>query len=301
MSKSYGNTILLTDSFRAVSTKLKDMDKGGQRPQLDDPGDPDKCPVADLHKVFSDSRTLQEISNGCRNASIPCMECKQLAADAIWRELKPIQTRRSGFELNPYRVDEILAEGAERARRAAEETMADVRRAMGVSGQQRFELTVFEQLKQDIPNSTIHNLSKYKEWWNLDRAERGDKLREYLKTHMIPQDIQLRRIGDLVFVTPRNKRVFVPTSRQRPGGDYCFDIVNKSYEVLLLLAWEESFVLRAFVIPQKEFREPWTRIKKTEKKFQIFLRKSNADYSLEFPESTPINVTRYEGDFTALR
>ncbi len=303
MSKSYGNTILLTDSFRTVSSKLKEMDKGGQRPQLNDPGDPDKCPVADLHRVFSESNTLQEISQGCRNASISCLECKQLAANAIWRELQPIQTRRSEFELNPHRVDGILAEGAERARRAAEATMTEVRKAMGLrGGQQRFDLTVFEQMKQDSPNSLVHDLSNHKDWWNLERAERGDRLREYLRTRMVPEDIQLRRIGDLVFVTPRNKRVFVPTSRQRPDGDYRFDIVNKSYEVLLLLAWErETFVLRAFVIPQKEFREPWARIKKAEKTFQVFLRKSNAGYSLELPESSPINVTSYEGDFTALR
>jgi tryptophanyl-tRNA synthetase len=305
MSKSYGNTILLTDSFNTVSMKLREMDKGGQRTQLADPGDPDKCPVADLHMVFSNSQTLQRILDGCRNASIPCIECKQLAANSIWqRELQEIQTRRSQFELKPHLVDEILANGAEKARTAAEATMADVRKAMGLcGGQQHFDLTRFEQFKQDIPNSVIYDLSSHREWWDLEKkSERGDRLREYMKAHMLPQDIQLRRLSDRVFVTPRNKRVLVPTSRQHLDRAYRFDIPNKSYEVLLLLAWEmESYVLRPFVVPQKEFRTLWTRIDRSLKEFQAFLRKSDTGYSLEFPHSPPIDVTRYEGDFTALR
>ena len=93
-----------------------------------DPGDPDKCPVGDLHKVFSTPETLAKVYEGCRSAGIGCIECKGWAADALVQILKPIQERRASFK--PSEVKDILKDGTDRARVRAEETMVQVRASM---------------------------------------------------------------------------------------------------------------------------------------------------------------------------
>jgi tryptophanyl-tRNA synthetase len=124
MSKSYGNTILLTDPEPVVREKLRPMVTDPARVRRRDPGDPDKCPVGDLHKVFSTEETLVKVYEGCRTAGIGCLECKGWAADSIVRELTPIQERRAQFTED--RARELLHAGAERARRRAAQTMAEV-------------------------------------------------------------------------------------------------------------------------------------------------------------------------------
>jgi tryptophanyl-tRNA synthetase len=128
MSKSYGNTILLTDAEPVVRAKLKTMVTDPARVRRTDPGDPDKCPVGDLHKVFSSGETLAKVYEGCRTAGIGCIECKSWAADALVQILTPIQERRARF--THAQAEEILADGSRRARARAEQTMAEVRAAM---------------------------------------------------------------------------------------------------------------------------------------------------------------------------
>jgi tryptophanyl-tRNA synthetase len=128
MSKSYGNTILLTDPEPVVSQKLKTMVTDPARIRRTDKGDPDKCPVGDLHKVFSTPETLAKVYDGCRSAGIGCIECKSWAASALVQVLEPIQIRRAGF--SEAQVMEILEDGSSRARRRAEQTMVEVRAAM---------------------------------------------------------------------------------------------------------------------------------------------------------------------------
>jgi tryptophanyl-tRNA synthetase len=130
MSKSYGNTILLTDPEAVVRQKLKTMVTDPARVRRSDPGDPDVCPVADLHKVFSTSSTLAKVYEGCRSAAIGCIECKGWVADAIVAELQPIQERRRQYEEKPRLVHDILHSGSALARARAEETMEQVRDAM---------------------------------------------------------------------------------------------------------------------------------------------------------------------------
>ena len=130
MSKSYGNTILLTDPEPVVRQKLKTMVTDPARVRRSDPGDPDVCPVGDLHKVFSGPETLLKVYEGCRSAGIGCIECKGWAADAIVAELEPIQQRRRQYEEQPRLVHDILHSGSELARVRAEETMKQVREAM---------------------------------------------------------------------------------------------------------------------------------------------------------------------------
>ena len=133
MSKSYGNTIMLTDPEPVVRQKLKTMVTDPARVRRTDPGNPDVCPVGDLHKIFSDAATMAKVNEGCRSAGIGCIECKGWAADALVQLLNPMQERRRKFEENPRLSWDILESGTERARKTAGETMEDVRAAMGMS------------------------------------------------------------------------------------------------------------------------------------------------------------------------
>jgi tryptophanyl-tRNA synthetase len=131
MSKSYGNTIQLTDPEPEVRKKLKTMVTDPARIRRTDAGDPDKCPVGDLHKIFSSPETLTKVYDGCRSAGIGCIECKGWAADGLVQVLNPIQERRSSF--TEAQVAEILADGNRRAAARAEVTMEQVRAAMQMS------------------------------------------------------------------------------------------------------------------------------------------------------------------------
>lgn len=128
MSKSYGNTVMLTDPEPEIRQKLKTMVTDPARIRRKDPGDPDKCPVGDLHKVFSTPETLAKVYEGCRTAGIGCIECKGWAADALVQILNPIQERRAKYTSGE--VEDILKDGADRARNRAEQTMTEVRTAM---------------------------------------------------------------------------------------------------------------------------------------------------------------------------
>ena len=131
MSKSYGNTIQLTDPEDVVRQKLKTMVTDPARVRRTDAGDPDKCPVGDLHKVFSSPETMAKVYDGCRSAGIGCIECKGWVADNLVQVLQPIQERRAGF--SEAQVKEILKDGSNHARARAEETMRQVRSAMQMS------------------------------------------------------------------------------------------------------------------------------------------------------------------------
>jgi tryptophanyl-tRNA synthetase len=133
MSKSYGNTIELTDPEPVVRQKLKTMVTDPARIRRTDPGDPDKCPVGDLHKVFSTPETLVQVYEGCRTAGIGCIQCKGWAADALVQILEPIQARRASY--SEKQVEEILKDGSNRAGARAKETMQQVRSAMKLTNE----------------------------------------------------------------------------------------------------------------------------------------------------------------------
>ncbi|MCU1223808.1 MAG: tryptophanyl-tRNA synthetase [Edaphobacter sp.] len=132
MSKSYKNTILMSDPETEVRAKLKTMVTDPARIRRDDPGNPDVCPVFDLHRVFSTQEMQQTVREGCTTAGIGCIECKGWVADGIVKELAPIQERRRYYEANPIEVDDILEAGNARARVRANQTMCEVRAAVGL-------------------------------------------------------------------------------------------------------------------------------------------------------------------------
>jgi tryptophanyl-tRNA synthetase len=130
MSKSYGNTIGLREDPDSVARKLKAMQTDPARARRTDPGDPEKCPVFDLHRIYSDEATRSWASSGCRSAGIGCLECKKPLIDKVVAEVSGMRERAREYQDNPELVKNLLAEGAEKARESARETLDDVRRAM---------------------------------------------------------------------------------------------------------------------------------------------------------------------------
>lgn len=133
MSKSYGNALLLTDPEPVIRQKLKTMVTDPARMRRTDPGNPDVCPVGDLHKIFSDKETIAKVDAGCRSAGIGCIECKSWAANFVVSTLAPVQERRRKYEADPKLAWDILEAGSVKAKEAASATMTEVRAAMNLS------------------------------------------------------------------------------------------------------------------------------------------------------------------------
>jgi tryptophanyl-tRNA synthetase len=133
MSKSYNNAIAIREDRATIEQKVKRMPTDPARVKRTDAGDPDKCPVWQFHKVYSDASTQQWVTQGCKSASIGCLECKQPIIDAILQEQQPMLERAEAYVTNPRIVRDIVDAGTEKARMTARETMRDVREAMGLN------------------------------------------------------------------------------------------------------------------------------------------------------------------------
>ena len=133
MSKSYGNAIAMREEPAQVQEKVRRMPTDPQRVRRTDAGEPQRCPVWSFHQVYSDEPTRQWVQAGCRSAGIGCLECKQPVIDAILREQQPWRDRAQPYLSNRKRVYEIVQAGTERARTVAQDTMQDVRQAMGLA------------------------------------------------------------------------------------------------------------------------------------------------------------------------
>ena len=132
MSKSYGNTISLREDPKVVEKKIRTMPTDPARVRRTDPGDPEKCPVWQFHLVYSDEATCEWVQKGCRSAGIGCLECKQPVIDAVLKEQEPMRERAQPYLDDPALLRNILADGCEKARKLAQETMREVREAMGL-------------------------------------------------------------------------------------------------------------------------------------------------------------------------
>ncbi len=131
MSKSYGNTIALRDEPARVEKALRSMPTDPARVRRDDPGDPEKCPVWDLHKVYTDSKTHEWVQQECPRAGIGCIDCKQPLIDKVLAEQAVIRERAEPYENNPALLKSVMAAGNAKAQQAANETLASVREAVG--------------------------------------------------------------------------------------------------------------------------------------------------------------------------
>ncbi|MFH1262387.1 MAG: tryptophan--tRNA ligase [Pseudomonadota bacterium] len=133
MSKSYGNAILLSDTEEELRTKIRGMVTDPKRARRQDPGDPDTCNFYPLHQIFSPPETIQQVRQGCTTAGIGCVDCKNMLLDPMSKfakELTEIRKNREAWLKNPKKIDEILADGAARARKVARQTMGEIRKAV---------------------------------------------------------------------------------------------------------------------------------------------------------------------------
>ena len=132
MSKSYNNTIELTEAPESVIAKIKKMPTDPARVKRSDPGDPDKCPVWSLHKIYSSDEVKKWADKGCRTAGIGCLDCKAPLIDSIIAEQKPIIERYNDLQSNPGYVETVIQEATARSREVARETLDEVSTALGI-------------------------------------------------------------------------------------------------------------------------------------------------------------------------
>lgn len=132
MSKSYNNAIYLSDDRETVQNKVSKMVTDPQRAKKSDPGNPDVCNVFEFHRQYSDTEVVTQVNTECRAADIGCVECKKMMAKALNVALDPIREKRNYYESNPALVDEVIQKGDAKARKVAQDTMTEVRAAIGI-------------------------------------------------------------------------------------------------------------------------------------------------------------------------
>ena len=132
MSKSYNNAVFLSDSPQEIDQKLSRMMTDPARVRRSDPGEPEKCPAFQLHKIYCTEDEIDYVSRGCRTAGIGCLECKKVMIRHVVDDLAPVRERRAQYEAKPHQVDDVLAAGNQTARRKASETMTEVREALAL-------------------------------------------------------------------------------------------------------------------------------------------------------------------------
>lgn len=133
MSKSYGNSITLREDKESLTKKIRTMPTDPARVRRTDPGNPEKCPVWQFHLVYSDETTKEWVVKGCTSAGIGCLECKQPVIDSVLKEQEPMRERAQKYVDDPALVRAIVADGRDKARALAQETMREVRDAMGLN------------------------------------------------------------------------------------------------------------------------------------------------------------------------
>jgi tryptophanyl-tRNA synthetase len=132
MSKSYGNAVFLSDTPQEIDQKLSRMMTDPARVRRSDPGEPEKCPAFQLHKIYCTPEEIEQVSVGCRTAGIGCLECKKVMIKHVIDDLAPFRERRAHYEKKPAEVEKILAEGTDVAQQAAAATMTEVRGTLGL-------------------------------------------------------------------------------------------------------------------------------------------------------------------------
>ena len=299
MSKSYGNSILLSAKPAEVVYKMQSMTNGGQRSVPSDPGDPEICPVGDMHRLFSSEEVLTQITTGCRAATIRCDECKMLAAHSINQHLAPIRDRREALEDNPEKVWEVLYLGAVQAAKRAEQTMQAVRAVTGLS-RDRSGVRLERAASSVEDAQSARNLASFKHWWDVPAPVLARNLRELWKKDLVPAGTSLKADGDGVWITQNGRRIFVAVAKQDDGAEsWSFSVKPKSYEMLVLLCWGKDYRVRDFVVPQKLYLAPWVAAKKQAGKnnIEFSMVREGGNYILHLPGAPGIDVTATEAGY----
>jgi tryptophanyl-tRNA synthetase len=132
MSKSYNNAVFLSDTPKEIDQKLSRMTTDPARVKRTDPGEPEKCPAFQLHKIYCTAEEIEYVTKGCRTAGIGCLECKKVMIKHVVEELAPIRERRARYENKPEEVEAVLSNGSRSAKQEATKTMAEVRETLGL-------------------------------------------------------------------------------------------------------------------------------------------------------------------------
>ena len=312
MSKSYGNTIGLTEPTASVRTKIASMSTNGQRIRQTDPGDPDLCPVGDLHKVFSATDVFAAMQIGCRTASLRCESCKAEAQNSVCAVTDPIYNKRMELENDIDCTWEMLRASSARAAQRAEQTMVLVRDVFDLSHELGAIRRYFGASAEDQRNT--HDLSQSADWQTLPPDEQQKHLRDYWQSNLVPRDLALTQEGQRTFsslereleeplLTAKKKRVFV-TFAQDSGSTWSFLIPAKSYEVWTLLGLSENNWMHDFILPQKIFSQPFAQAKKSlkkDEKIPVTLRKDGDRYLLSIHGSDPVDITDLQSNYEPLQ
>jgi tryptophanyl-tRNA synthetase len=315
MSKSYGNTIGLSEPPASVEAKILTMSTGGQRIRQSEPGDPEQCPVNGLHKVFSAPDVTASTQDGCKAASIRCEECKMKAAQSVCAVIAPIHRRRMELEGQIEQTWQMLCDQSSKAAVRAEQTMRPVRATFDLSRELGDVKRLF--LATEADRVQAHDLSKSAAWWELPQDERAKQLRDYWRENFVPRDVQLSQEANRVFtsvereleepfLTPKKKRVFVSASGDIAQPDeWEFEIPQKSYEVWTLLCWRKAdHWLDDFVIPQKYFAQGFAKAKKLlkkDEKISVKVARDGEDqFFLSIAGGDPLAVTELRSNYHPL-
>lgn len=316
MSKSYGNTIGMSEAPAVVAKKIMEMSTNGQRIRQTDPGNPDLCPIGDMHKVFSPPETVASTQHGCRTAAIRCEFCKSLAADFVGAVTGPIHSERARLEGRIDETWEMLREQSLKAAARAEETMLSVRSTFDISRDLGSVRRYF--LQPDEGRRDLRNLSDYRTWWDLPADMRAKQLRDYWRSNLVPREIHLSRESNRVFasldreleepfLSPKKKRVFVTTSRDIEAPDtWSFEVPARTYEVWTLLCWrKEGWMLFDFLIPQKVFSSDFASAKKSLKKDEKIrvkiVRGEGNCFGLSIAGNTSHDITALQNNYAPLQ
>jgi tryptophanyl-tRNA synthetase len=290
MSKSYGNTILLSDDAAAVEEKIKNSVT--DRPALSDRGSPDRCPVGNLHQIFSDPDRLAYITRGCTTATITCVECKALAVQSVNAHLDPIRDRRRELAQHPEHLREIIQKGAKKAAQAAEETMSSARGAIGllqINAVKDSAVKLEPAGALRIPESARQAASD-QEWQQIITTTWVKRVNAILKPD---------RPGIFISRNGRGSKVGVHAAEESNGA-WEFTLEDRSVQVLVLLAVDGNGRVHDYVLPPRFVRDAWKQFERHDSVVRIRLMTSPKGTLLELADKH-IPIQAYEGAYLPLQ
>ena len=288
MSKSYGNTILLSDDAARVEEKIKNSVT--DRPKLTDRGNPSECPVGNLHQIFSDPDRLAYITCGCTTAGITCVECKALAVESVNAHLEPIRQRRRALAEHPDRLRQVIERGAKKARGVAEETMKAAREAVGLLTTGTVEkITTGEE-----PGNSRLRVPETASRAGTEQERRDLVIDSWVE--IVSKTYPLRKDRPRTYITRKGRKVGVYSAAKDSAGLWEFSFPDRPVNVLVLLA-EDNGYLHDYVLPPKFLQEHWERFESDPhgagKTKRIQMRQQNGPVILVGQEGVP--VEKYEG------
>jgi tryptophanyl-tRNA synthetase len=289
MSKSYGNSILLSEEPAQVAEKVKNSVT--DRPKLTDHGSPDKCPVGNLHQIFSDQKTRAHIQDGCTQAAITCVECKELAIHSVNTHLEPIRERRRQLILHPERLLEVIQQGDQNAVQAAEATMVAARKAVGLLRLGSVEdITSSETL--DLPLRVPESVADAKDDEEIWAIRATPWLERVSKSYPLKKD------RPRTFITRRGRKVGVHAASEHDGL-WKFRLSDRPLNVLVLLVQDRERYLHDFILPPKLVQEHWKQFEREDGEVVVSLKKAGEGFSLVLGNQD-IPIQQYKGNYAAL-